>query len=128
MNVNKYYVYVVVRIGDSFRIQKKRKIRSTTKIIDIAKDNTKSINISTPTFSRKNKSFYVIDSEDGQLTFNKELSKAHTLMLNLLVRKSVISQLTSSFSKALKGMNFILIISLIGFGVGIGWIAKGFFT
>ena len=126
----KYIIKFLIKEKEIYTVIKSKRIQPTTKEVKF-RDKTYIIDITNPTYSKVLKLFFFIDielSENCQLSFvkNKKNSKITPEIIDLIVGKSIIKQLTSNLTDSAFRTNLMYVIFGLALGGAIGWIAGGF--
>lgn len=123
----KYIVIFLIKQQELYKEVSRKKINKSINEIRYNKKKLYPINTSIPSFSKKLKTFFFIDINKGQLFFNKN-NKNPILspkLLDDIVSKSIIKQLTMNLSDTTFKMNLTLVFIGLVIGGLIGWIAGG---
>ena len=126
----KYIIKFLIKEKEIYTVIKSKRIQPTTKEVKF-RDKTYIIDITNPTYSKVLKLFFFIDiemSENCQLSFvkNEKDSKITPEIIDLIVGKSIIKQLTSNLTDSAFRTNLMYVIFGLALGGAIGWIAGGF--
>ena len=127
----KYIIKFLIKEHGIYTVLKTKRFNPLNKEINF-RDKTYIIDINIPTYRKTLKQFYFIDinkTENCQLIFykNKNDSIITPEIMDLIVSKSIIKQLTSNLTDTAFKMNLMYIIFGAIIGGLIGWIAGGFY-
>ena len=127
----KYIIKFLIKEHGIYTVLKAKRFNPLNKEINF-RDKTYIIDINIPTYRKTLKQFYFIDinkTENCQLIFykNKNDSIITPEIMDLIVSKSIIKQLTSNLTDTAFKMNLMYIIFGAIIGGLIGWIAGGFY-
>lgn len=122
----KYIAIFLLKEQNTYTVIKHKKFKPTITEIKVSKDKTKTINVSIPIYSKGLKLYYFIDIDKGQLFFDKKKDIISNEILDLIISKSIIRQLTMNLSDTAFKMNLMYIFIGLIIGGLIGWIAGGF--
>lgn len=129
MNKKKKYIAVfLIKDQNSYSIEKKKRFNPSNKEITF-RNKTYIINPSISTFSKGLKKFFLIDINitSGHLLFRKGKESVITPeIIDMIISKKIIHQLTSNLTDTAIKMNIMMIIIGAVIGGLIGWIAGGF--
>lgn len=123
----KYIAYFVIIDGVKVDVIGRRTFRPTQKKIKL-KGGSFPVNVSTYTYRRKHKTFYLFDFKGGQQMYLIE-GEGLTISpeaLDMVLSQSVIKQLVAGLSVSALNM-FQIIIGIIA-GVGLGWVIRDLIT
>ena len=124
----KYFAIFVIQINESYSFVRRKRINPIKRKVRYSKTKLFVFQPEFPTYSNGLKVYYFFDLEHGQLLFNKT-SDNHTINSNMIddiMSKNIISQLTSSLGNSKFAMNLLQIIfggitgGMIGYIIGIG--------
>ena len=126
----KYIIKFLIKEYGIYTILKSKRFNPLDKEISF-RDKTYIIDVNNPTFKKTLKQFYFIDidkTENCQLIFHKDKKTSIITpeIMDLIVSKSIIKQLTSNLTDTAFKMNLMYIIFGAIIGGLIGWIAGGF--
>ena len=126
----KYIIKFLIKEKEIYTVIKSKRIQPTTKEVKF-RDKTYIIDITNPTYSKVLKLFFFIDiemTENCQLSFvkNEKESKITPEIIDLIIGKSIIKQLTSNLTDSAFRTNLMYVIFGLALGGAIGWIAGGF--
>lgn len=120
----KYYVIWLGKQEGTYTFLKKRRISSSTENVRFIKGKAKPIKIQNPSYIRGLKVFYFLNVEEGQLSFNKVYGSVDPQVLDMVLKQSIVKQLTSALTGSL-GIDFMsLIVGLCVGGIA-GFIGGG---
>ncbi|GAH57235.1 unnamed protein product [marine sediment metagenome] len=124
----KYIVIFLIKQQELYKEVSRKKVNKSIKKIRYNKKKLYPINTSIPSFSKGLKSFFFMDINKGQLFFNENAKNPilDPILLDDIVSKSIIKQLTMNLSDTAFKMNMTLIFVGLVIGGLIGWIAGGF--
>ena len=127
----KYIIKFLIKEHGIYTVLKTKRFNPLNKEINF-RDKTYIIDINIPTYRKTLKQFYFIDinkTENCQLIFhkNKNDSIITPEIMDLIVSKSIIKQLTSNLTDTAFKMNLMYIIFDAIIGGLIDWIAGGFY-
>jgi len=118
----KYILAFLLKEQNTYELRKKKRFNPTNNRIKYKK-KLHIIDVSKPTFTRKQKLFYLIDIDKGQLFFkddiNSEVIKDKPFT-DLLMSTDLIEKLSSGLIEKVNIKDIFEKIVLIGFGVAIG--------
>lgn len=126
----KYIAIFLIKEKEIYTVLKKKTFKPTNSEISY-RDKTYTINVSNPTYSKLLKSFFFIDinkSVNCQLSFYKDKNDSNITaeIIDMIISKSIIKQLTSNLTDTAFKMNLMYIAFGMILGGLIGWIAGGF--
>lgn len=127
MNIfKKRYIMVLVQEQQGiFSILKKRKFNPVSPKISYKK-NAYIVDVDTPSYSRGLNFFYFVDITKGQLTFYQDVeSDTNSEIVDMILYKKIISQLTSNLSGDAYKLNIITLIIGAAIGGLLGFILGG---
>lgn len=123
----KYYAIWVIKEQNKYNVIHKQKIKPTTQEVS-HNDKTHLIEINDPIFIRGRKLFYFVDYLNGQLSLREKHKNIEPELLDSIISKQVLKQLTSNLLPKRFDEMFIyiglgvLIGTLLGYIIGIsGW-------
>lgn len=117
----KYILVFLLKEQNTYELRKKKRFNPTNNRIKYKK-RLHIIDISKPTFTRKQKLFYFIDIDKGQLYFNDDDSeiKKDKPFMDLLLGTDLIEKLSSGLIEKVNVKDIFEKIIYIGFGIAIG--------
>ena len=126
----KYIIKFLIKEHGIYTVVKAKRFNPLDTKIDF-RNKSYIIDINIPTYRKTLKQFYFIDikkTENCQLIFykNKNTSIITPEIMDLIVSKSIIKQLTSNLTDTAFKMNLMYVIFGAIIGGLIGWIAGGF--
>lgn len=125
-NKKKYIVVFLTQEQSTYSVLKIKKFNPSIDTVKYLK-NTYPINVSIPTYTRLLKLYYFIDIKEGQISFNKNNNKSliSPEIIDLIVSRKIIHQLTSNLTDTAIKMNLMMIIIGATIGGLLGWIIGG---
>lgn len=126
MNKKKYIIVLVQEQQGIFSILKKKKFNPISPEITYKK-KAFTIDVNTPSYSKGLKFFYFVDIKSGQLTYYSDInSDANPEIVDMILYKKIISQLTANMSGDAYKLNIITLViggamgGLLGYIIGAG--------
>ena len=121
----KYIAVFLVKEQGTYSVLKLRRFKPNNKVLQFTKGNSHSLDISFPTYLKGLKLYYFIDIKKGQLRFKDSKDKVNPELLDMVLKQSIVRQLTATLTSNLTGQILNIIIGLC-IGLPIGIIAGGY--
>ena len=99
---------------------KSKKISGNVTQIRVGK-KTFNFDIGNPLFRRRNKFFYFVDVDRGQLSLNENIEQVSPEIMDAILSENVVKQIVGSLRQATIESWFMIVI-YIGLGVAVGYI------
>lgn len=124
----KYFAIFVIEVNQSFSFVKMKRINPIKRNVRYSKDKLFILQSELPTYINGLKVYYFFDLEHGQLLFNKTSDESiiNSDIIDNIMAKNIVNQLTSSLMSNKFAMNLLQIIfggifgGLIGYLIGTG--------
>lgn len=122
----KHYIMVLVQEQQGiFSILKKRRFNPVSPKVSYKK-HAYTVDVNTPSYSIGLNFFYFVDINKGQLTFYQDIeSESNSEIVDMILYKKIISQLTSNLSGDAYKLNIITLIIGAVMGGLLGYIIGG---
>ena len=125
--IKKRYIMVLVQEQQGiFSILKKKRFNPIKPQVSYKK-NAYTVDVNTPSHSEGLKFYYYVDIKQGQLTYYKDVnSDANSEIVDMILYKKIISQLTANLSADAYKLNIITLVigavmgGLLGYIIGTG--------
>ncbi len=123
----RYIAVFLVSEQGTYSVLRLRRFSPSNLSVRYGKGNATVINIHTPTYAKGIKLYYFIDIAKGQLNFkDKGKDVVNKELIDMVVRQSIVKQLTNSLREKLFGGQIMNILIGLAIGIPAGIIAGGY--
>jgi hypothetical protein len=122
----RYIAVIVVSEQDTYSVLRLRRFNVSNPDVRVAKNSTHPIDVSKPTYSKGLKLFYFVDINKGHLTFEKAKSPLNPKIIDMILKQSIVKQLTARLSERMYGSQIVNIVIGLVIGALAGYIVAGF--
>ena len=120
----KYFVFWLVKQGETYEVLRRKRIKPTNESVSYASHNHH-IDIGNPTYRTRNKRYYFVDLDGGQLFVEGVDIKYDPQIVYEFVDRKIIQQLATNLTSSQWKLNIFLAIFSAIFGGLIGFIMAG---
>ena len=122
----KYIAVIVVSEQKTYNILRLKKFKTTDNTIRVSPKASHTVDVSKPTYQKGLKLFYFVDIHKGHLTFEKSKVPINPKMIDMIVKQSIVKQLTARLSERMLGSQLLNIIIGLAIGGLLGFIIGGY--